>query len=87
MQKAASLAAGAASELAKGAGSLIKEKASEAASNFQEKASQTLGGQLASTIQGEPSFDGDSLSAAGQGDSDMGDEVAEFVNRDRGSAT
>jgi len=87
MKKAASLAAGAASELAKGAGSLIKEKASEAASNFQEKASQTLGGQLASTIQGEPSFDGDSLSAAGQGDSDMDDEIAQFVNRDRGSAT
>lgn len=87
MQKAASLAAGAASELAKGAGSLIKEKASEAASNFQEKASQTLGGKLASTIQGEPSFDGDSLSAAGQGDSDMDDEIAQFVNRDRGSAT
>lgn len=49
MQKAASVAAGAASELAKGAGSLIKEKASEAASNFQEKASQTIGGQLVST--------------------------------------
>lgn len=87
MQKAASLAGGAASELAKGAGSLIKEKASEAASNFQEKASQTLGGQLASTIQGEPSFDGDSLSAAGQDDDDMDDEIAEFVNRDRSSAT
>ena len=87
MQKAASVAAGAASELAKGAGSLIKEKASEAVSNFQEKASQTLGGQLASTIQGEPSFDGDSLSAAGQDDDDMDDEIAEFVNRDRSSAT
>lgn len=87
MQKAASLAVGTTSELAKGAGSLIKEKASEAASKFQEKAGQTLGGQLASIIQGEPSFDGDSLSAAGQGDSDMDDEVAEFVNRDRGSAT
>lgn len=67
MQKTASVAAGAASELAKGAGSLFMEKASEAVSNFQEKASQTLGGQLASTIQGEPSFDGDSLSAAGLG--------------------
>lgn len=87
MQKAASLAAGAASELAKGAGSLIKEKASEAASNFQEKASQTIGGQLASTIQGEPSFDGNSLSATGHDDDDMDDEIAEFVNRDRGSAT
>lgn len=87
MQKAASLTAGAASELAKGAGSLIKEKASEAVSNFQEKASQTLGGQLASSIQGEPSFDGDSLSAAGQGDSDMDDEIAQFVNRDRSSTT
>lgn len=87
MQKAASLAVGTTSELAKGAGNLIKEMASEAVSNFQEKASQTLGGQLASTIQGEPSFDGDSLSAAGQGDSDMDDEVAEFVNRGRGSVT
>ncbi|MDR7025192.1 P-type conjugative transfer protein TrbL [Pseudomonas peli] len=87
MQKAASVAAGAASELAKGAGSLIKEKASEAASNFQEKASQTIGGQLASTIEGEPSFEGDSLSAAGQDDDDMDDEIAEFVNRDRGSTT
>ena len=87
MQKAASLAAGTASELAKGAGSMIKEKASEAVSNFQEKASQTLGGQLASSIQGEPSFDGDSLSAAGQDDDDMDDEIAQFVNRDRGSAT
>lgn len=87
MQKAASVAAGAASELAKGAGSLIKEKASEAVSNFQEKASLTLGGQLASSIQGEPSFDGDSMSAAGQDDSDMDDEIAQFVNRDRGSAT
>ena len=87
MQKAASLAAGTASELAKGAGSMIKEKASETVSNFQEKASQTLGGQLASSIQGEPSFDGDSLSAAGQDDSDMNDEIAQFVNRDRGSAT
>ncbi|MEK8081753.1 P-type conjugative transfer protein TrbL [Pseudomonas sp. XK-1] len=87
MQKAASVAAGAASELAKGAGSLIKEKASEAANNFQEKASQTIGGQLASTIQGEPSFDGNSLSAAGHDDDDMDDKIAEFVNRDRGSAT
>lgn len=87
MQKSASLAAGAASELAKGAGSMIKEKASEAASNFQEKANQTIGGQLASTIEGEPSFEGDSLSAAGQGDSDMADEIAQFVNRDRSSAT
>lgn len=87
MQKAASLAAGTASELAKGAGSMIKEKASEAVSNFQEKASQTLGGQLASSIQGEPSFDGDSLSAAGPDDDDMDDEIAQFVNRDRGSAT
>lgn len=87
MQKAASVAAGAASELAKGAGSMIKEKASEAVSNFQEKASQTLGGQLASTIQGEPSFDGDSLSAAGQDDDNMDDEIAQFVNRDRSSAT
>ena len=86
MQKAASLAVGTTSELAKGAGSLIKEKASEAAIKFQEKAGQTLGGQLASIIRGEPSFDGDSLSAAGQGDSDMDDEIAEFVNRDRGSA-
>ena len=64
-----------------------KEKASEAASNFQEKASQTIGGQLASAIEGEPSFEGDSLSAAGQGDSDMDDEIAQFVNRDRSSAT
>ena len=87
MQKAASLAAGTASELAKGAGSMIKEKASETVSNFQEKASQTLGGQLASSIQGEPSFDGDSLSAAGPDDDDMDDEIAQFVNRDRGSAT
>lgn len=87
MQKAASVAAGAASELAKGAGSLIKEKASEAASNFQEKASQTIGGQLASTIEGEPSFAGDSLSAAGKDDSDMDDEIAQFVNRDRSSTT
>lgn len=87
MQKAASVAAGAASELAKGAGSMIKEKASEAATNFQEKASQTIGGQLASTIQGEPAFDGNSLSAAGHDDEDMDDEIAEFVNRDRGSAT
>lgn len=87
MQKAASVAAGAASELAKGAGSLIKEKASEAASNFQEKASQTIGGQLASTILEEPSFDGNSLSAAGHDDDDMDDEIAEFVNRDRSSAT
>lgn len=87
MQKAASLAAGTASELAKGAGSLIKEKASEAVSNFQEKASQPLGGQLASSIQDEPSFEGDSLAAAGQDDSDMDDEIAQFVNRDRGSAT
>lgn len=87
MQKAASVAAGAASELAKGAGSLIKEKASEAASNFQEKSSQTIGGQLASIIEGEPSFAGDSLSAAGKDDSDMDDEIAQFVNRDRSSTT
>ena len=87
MQKATSMAAGTVSELAKGAGSMIKEKASEAVSNFQEKASQTLGGQLASTIQGEPSFDGDSLSAAGQDDDNMDDEIAQFVNRDRSSAT
>ena len=87
MQKAASLAAGTASELAKGAGSMIKEKTSEAVSNFQEKASQTLGGQLASSIQGEPSFEGDSLSAAGQDDDAMDDEIAQFVNRDRSSTT
>jgi len=69
------------------AASLIKEKASEAARNFQEKASQTLGSQLASSIHGEASFDENSLSAAGADDNDTDDEVAEFVNRDRGSAT
>ena len=81
---AAAVTASAAGELAKGAGSVLKSKAAQLAEGFQERASQTLGGQVAAAIrasaqsQDAPAFDGNSL---GSGQAEPGDEVAAFVNR------
>ena len=81
---AASVTASAAGELAKGAGSVLKSKAVQLAEGFQERASQTIGGQVAAAIrasaqsQDAPAFDGNSL---GSGQAEPGDEVAAFVNR------
>ena len=73
----------AAAELAKGAGSLAKNKAVQLAADFRERASETVGGQVAATIrasmaQDALTFEGNSLAA---GD----DEVAAFVNKTNGA--
>ena len=81
---AAAVTASAAGELAKGAGSVLKNKATQLAEGFQERASQTIGGQVAAAIrasaqsQDVPAFDGNSL---GSGQAEPGDEVTAFVNR------
>lgn len=86
--RAAASAVGAVSELAKGAGSLARDKAVQLANEFQERASQTVGGQIAATIRAGMAqeqdsalaFEGNSLSAApNQRSAD--DEVAAFVNK------
>jgi len=82
MARAAALTLGAAAELAKGAGSLAKNKTVQLVSDFQERASETVGGQVAATIRGNmqdsPAFDGNSLAAAD-------DEVAAFVGKAQGT--
>ncbi|MBD3812845.1 MAG: P-type conjugative transfer protein TrbL [Betaproteobacteria bacterium] len=83
LARAAAVTASAAGELAKGAGSVLKGKAVQLAEGFQERMSQTAGGQVAAAIrasmltQDAPAFEGNSL--AGKAD----DEVAAFVNRSR----
>lgn len=80
--RAAALTVGAAAELAKGAGNLAKNKAVQLATDFQERASETVGGQVAATIRGTqqdlPAFEGNSLAAAD-------DEVAAFVGKTQGT--
>ena len=82
---AAAVTASAAGELAKGAGSVLKSKAAQLAEGFQERASQTIGGQVAAAIrasaqsQDVPAFDGNTL--GGDRQAGTGDEVAAFVNR------
>ncbi len=82
---AAAVTASAAGELAKGAGSVLKNKAAQLADGFQERASQTIGGQVAAAIrasaqsQDVPAFDGNTLGGGRQ--AEPGDEVAAFVNR------
>lgn len=82
---AAAVTASAAGELAKGAGSVLKSKAAQLADGFQERASQTIGGQVAAAIrasaqsQDVPAFDGNTL--GGDRQAEPGDEVAAFVNR------
>ncbi len=83
MARATAVTVGAAAELAKGAGSLVKNKAVQLAADFRERAGETLGGQVAATIranmpQNAPTFEGNSLAA---GD----DEVAAFVNKTKGA--
>lgn len=82
MARAAALTVGAATELAKGAGNLAKNKAVQLATGFQERASETLGGQVAATIRGSmqdsPAFEGNSLAAPD-------DEVAAFVGKTQGN--
>lgn len=82
MARAATLTVGAAAELAKGAGNLAKNKAVQLATGFQERASETVGGQVAATIRGSmqdsPAFEGNSLAAAD-------DEVAAFVGKTQGT--
>jgi type IV secretion system protein TrbL len=83
MARATALTVGAAAELAKGAGSLAKNKAVQLAADFRERASETVGGQVAATIrasmaQDAPMFEGNSLAAAD-------DEVAAFVNKTKGA--
>jgi len=80
--RAAALTVGAAAELAKGTGNLAKNKAVQLATDFQERASETVGGQVAATIRGTqqdlPAFEGNSLAAAD-------DEVAAFVGKTQGT--
>lgn len=82
---AAAVTASAAGELAKGAGSVLKDKAAQLAEGFQERVTQTPGGQVAAAIkarmftQDAPAFEGNSL--AGERPADVDDEVAAFVSR------
>ncbi len=79
--RAASVTASAAGNLAKGVGSVLKDKAGQIA----ERVSQTPGGQVAAAIkasmstQDAPAFEGNSL--GGDRQADPSDEVAAFVNR------
>ncbi|MCP9340124.1 P-type conjugative transfer protein TrbL [Stutzerimonas xanthomarina] len=83
--RTAALSAG---ELAKGAGSVLKDKAVQLADRFQERIDQTIGGQVAAAIRAStaadaPAFDGDSF-AGEQMDNETADpdgEIAAFVNR------
>lgn len=88
LTRAAALAAGTAGELAKGAGTVLKDKAMQLAESFQERMDQTIGGQMATAIRAStaaeaPAFDGDSLAGEQTGNqaADPDDEVAAFVNR------
>ncbi len=80
--RAAALTVGAAAELAKGAGNMAKNKAVQLATDFHERASETVGGQVAATIRGSMqdslAFEGNSLAAAD-------DEVAAFVGKTQGT--
>lgn len=84
-------AAGFSAEMARGVGSIAKNKAMQIAECFQEKSSQTLGGQVASSIRANMqqrstvAFGEDSLSGNNQHAND-GDEVAEFVHRSSSQA-
>jgi type IV secretion system protein TrbL len=82
------LATSTASELARGAGAVLKGKAVQLAESFQERMDQTVGGQVAAAIRARPAaeapaFGGNSLAGDASGDppSDSDDEVAAFVNR------
>lgn len=91
LAQAAAVTASAAGELAKGAGSVLKNKAVQLAEGFQERASQTIGGQVASAIRASaqsedaPAFEGNSLGSERQ--DDLGNEVAAFVNRSAGESS
>lgn len=84
-------AAGFSAEMAKGVGSVAKNKAMQLAEGFQEKSSQTLGGQVASSIRanmqqkGTVAFGEGSLSGNNKHANDS-DEVAEFVHRSSSQA-
>lgn len=79
-------AAGFSTEIAKGVGSVAKSKAMQLAEGFQEKSSQTLGGQVASSIRTNMhqkdtlAFSENSLSGNNKQANDN-EEVAEFVHR------
>lgn len=84
-------AAGISAEMAKGIGSVAKNKAMQLAEGFQEKSSQTLGGQVASSIRSNMqqkdtlTFGESSLSGNNKQANDS-DEVAEFVHRSSSQA-
>jgi type IV secretion system protein TrbL len=81
IQNAARLAVSATSELAKGIGAVVKDKATQAADNFSEKAGETLGGQVATAIRGQDFAEDNSLGGIERPAEDI-DEVAAFANRD-----
>ncbi len=91
LARAASVTASAAGNLAKGVGSVLKDKAGQIAENVQERVSQTPGGQVAAAIkasmstQDVPAFEGNSL--GGDRQAEPGDEVAAFVNRSAGESS
>lgn len=84
-------AAGFSAEIAKGVGSVAKNKAMQLAEGFQEKSSQTLGGQVASFIRANMqqedtmAFGEGSLSGNNKRTNDS-DEVAAFVHRSSSQA-
>ena len=86
LARAASVTANAAGNLAKGVGSVLKDKAGQIAENVQERVGQTPGGQVGAAIkasmstQDAPAFEGNSLAAA-----DVDEEVAAFVNKTNGA--
>lgn len=83
LAKAAQVAAGAAKELAKGAGTHARQKLGQVADQFKEQAAETVGGRIASVIRGDDFSEGNSLSPA----RDPDEEVLAFVNRHREQTT
>ncbi|MCY1355522.1 P-type conjugative transfer protein TrbL [compost metagenome] len=81
LQQAARLAVGTTAELAKGAGAVIGNKAARLGSDFMERAQETLGGQMATTIRGREQDEPDSIEPGSAFRETPADEIAAFVNR------
>jgi len=89
------VATDAAANLVKGSWDVAKERANAGAEAAQERLSQTIGGKVAAAIKAqgttatsseqlkpEPTFDGNSLSGAGDTSVDADSEVSAFRDRD-----
>lgn len=88
MGNAGRFAADVGANLAKGAGSVAKDKAEHIIDTAKEKIAQTTGGKIASAIDqlgtnksGDETFPGNTLCSGVAGSRSMSDEVSQFVNK------